>query len=137
MKAFPTERLQPEAGLIGPHPIEGCFIRIPIKPFDWRGAQVCTAFRWDWTQYQSGDLAALVGRSFSFQRKETDASLYLDGAHHPVDVLTVAFETAPDNMVTASFVVEIDFAHEGLVDFGPTPWSFTCPLRWTDEAQPA
>jgi hypothetical protein len=137
MKAFPTAIFQPEPGLIGPHPLEGLFIRVPLKPFDWNGAHICTAFRWDYAQFSGEGLAALSGASFSFERKETDASIYIDGAHHPVDVLKVAFESVNDGYVKADFHVEIDFSHEGLEDFGPSPWSFTCLLHWTDQAQPA
>jgi hypothetical protein len=137
MKAFPTIVLRPEAGLIGPHPIKGIFIRLPLKPFDWNGEQICTALRWDWLPFSGEGLDTLSGVSCVFDRKETDASLYVDGAHHPVDVLSVAFETPCDGQVKASFVAEIDFSHEGLEDYGPSPWSFACLLRWTDEAQPA
>ncbi len=56
---------------------------------------------------------------------------------HPIDVNSVSFGPIYENKVEAQFDMTIDFAHEGLGDYGPTQWSFTCPLKWTNMPQPA
>ena len=117
------------------------FIRVPLKPFALEGATIETSVRLDFVRLPATDLDALSHRTFDFALNPDegyiDGSIYMDGAHHPVDVSKIAFGRAVDDTIHAAFTSVIDFAFEGLSDFGKTPWSFETEIAWTSEAQPA
>lgn len=138
MTPFPVDLLLPAPGLVGPHPLRAWFVRIPLRPFSWNGEATTTALRWDFAELGRARFADLAGERCTFAPRTLDASLYLGGAHHPVDILMIAFGTTGDRgTLSAQITAQVDFGFEGLDGHGVTDWVFDCNLRWTDAAQPA
>ena len=141
MSLFPIHLLNVTDGLFGPHPIAGCFVRIFIAPFDLDGVVVKTSVRLDGVDLPNSDMRALAGQTLNApinpEAGYIDGSIYIDGAHHPVDVRQIIFGKVEHEKINASFVTEIDFTFEGLGDYQKTPWTFSAMLAWTDEAQNA
>ncbi|MEM8919481.1 MAG: hypothetical protein AAGE37_11535 [Pseudomonadota bacterium] len=137
MNKFPTELLAPKVGKIGPHPLDGHFIRVPLMAFQLNDEKVDTALRWDFVEFVEHDLLDLPGRVIEYERGDVDASIYIQHAHHPIDVWSITFGQISDQMIFAEFESLIDFEHEGLDDFQSTEWNFTCQLQWTNKVQQA
>jgi hypothetical protein len=141
MALFPIDLLKTDKGIFGPSPAQGCFIRVSIAPFALNGETIETAARFDGIRLPDHDLQSLAGRSLIFPINPADGyidgSIYINGAHHPIDVSEIRFGLAGEGMITASIICEIDFAFEGLGDFGKTPWTIDVTLRWDNEAQTA
>ena len=141
MRKFDTKLLVLGRGEFGPHPLAGLFIRIPLDPFRLDGATVKTSVRLDFVRLPDVRWDALAHQTFQFpQNPEAgfiDGSMYIDGAHHPIDVTKVAFGQVTGGAIRATFTSVIDFAFEGLGDFVKTPWTFAALLAWTSEAQTA
>jgi hypothetical protein len=140
-RSFDTGSLIPERGVYGPHPLGGFFIRVPLAPFRFRDELVSTSVRLDRVMLQNAVPDSLEAKTFSFPVNPAagfiDGSIYIDGAHHPVDVTEIAFGHMRKSGGTATFKCIIDFTFEGLGDFGKTPWTFDAALDWTSEAQTA
>ena len=141
MSHFPTQLLHITNGLFGPHPMDGYFMRVSLAPFELEGALIETSARLDGVHLPTNDLNELADHSLNFQINPDagyiDGSIYMDGAHHPVDVRQIIFGKMDADRIEARFVTEIDFAFEGLGDYAKTPWTFSVMLAWTDEAQNA
>ena len=141
MAQFPTILLQAENGVIGPHPLEGFFIRIPLKPFELLDDMVETSIRLDCVPLPTSDLSALADHRFVFpvdaDDNPIDGSIYIGNRHHPIDVNEIAFDQTDGTSIGAIITCDIDFEFEGLEDFEKTACKFEARLQWTDKPQHA
>jgi hypothetical protein len=141
MAQFPTALLQPENGFFGPHPLEGYFIRVPLKPFELLEEMVETSARLDCVSLPTNDLSALAGQTLPLpvdsDEDPIDGSIYIGNRHHPIDVYEITFGQADDTSIHAAIGCDIDFEVEGLEDFEKTAWKFEVRLQWTDKPQHA
>jgi hypothetical protein len=135
-KFFPTALLKPLAGQIiyldhsNPGPTANSWsIVIPVAPFSadtefslaWRsGTQgpyvVSTQIVLEFIHLPAEDLLALAGRSFRFPINPAegyiDGSMYLGGAHNPVDVTQIDFGELQGTTIAAKLVCDFIFDYE-------------------------
>lgn len=141
MTPFPTTLLVTDIGQFGPSLSGGCFIRVPIQPFALNGQNFQTSLRLDDILLPSHNLTCLSKTEVVFpvnpELGYIDGSMYLDGAHHPVDVRHMKFGLAEGRTISTHITSDIDFGFEGFADFAKTPWIFDVLLTWTDEVQVA
>lgn len=134
-RTFPVEKLIPQEGCISGQ-AGSVVIRIPLEPFTVDNLKVETSIGIDSIRMPTPDLPALAGRSFRFvtlrfilfQFFAPDASVYIQHAHHPIDVSRIEFGAASD-VIDAKLTLKYCFSHEGLMDFIDTPHVLACKLR--------
>jgi hypothetical protein len=138
---FPSELLHPEIGFMGPHPLKGYFIRVPLKPFQLLGDTVKTSARLDCVSLPTSDLSKLSDQALTYplnpEGDYIDGSIYIGGAHHPPDVVEIFFGKGNGNCIKAVIACNINFEFEGLENFRKTAWKLEAMLGWTDEPQTA
>lgn len=110
----------------------GGSIDIPLSPFMLPGhGRVETNLRLDGIALPARDPSALAGRDFAFPRNPApgfiDGSIYIGGAHHPVDVTRISFRRAAGDMLRAYFDTMLIFSFEGLAADGGGNYS---DARW-------
>lgn len=121
MATFPIDLLVPlEAKLWGEH--EECSLEIPLAPFRLDDLAVDTSIRLDMIDLPSGDFAELAGQTFEFpvnpEDGYIDGSVYIDHAHHPVDVTEISFTEVVGGNLRARCKARFLFSFEGLREYG-------------------
>lgn len=127
MQHFPVSLIQPTKAVLSGAP-EYASLEIKLRPFEFNGELVETSVRLDGIALPSSELRVLVGKNFQFpvnpQPGYIDGSIYLDHAHHPVDVTLLSFSS-----IGVTLDGTLVFEYEGLDDFANTPFSFTVPVE--------
>ncbi|MBB6368313.1 hypothetical protein FHR56_003492 [Xanthomonas sacchari] len=126
MSTFSPSVLQPRHAILSGLP-DAAALEILLRPFLRDGEIVDTAIRLDGIALPSLRLGDLAGQRFDFPRNPhagyIDGSLYLDGAHHPVDVDMLTFNLARDGQLTLVAKGVYAFDVEGLGDLGKVPFT--------------
>ena len=123
MQGFPVEKLQPlPSGFFAGS--GGLSIEIPLTPFTIDGNLIETVIHLDGVALPTDDVLKLSGMTFSFpvnpEAGYIDGSIYVQHAHHPVDVTSIRFGRVTDNAVEADFEMVLLFEFEGLCDYQNT-----------------
>ncbi len=107
-------------------------IEILISPFLWEQEIVDTSIRLDGIELPSNMLKDLAGKSFEFPLNPDegyiDGSIYLGGAHHPVDVSSLSFNRSRDGHLTLVVKGVYVFEFEGLDDLPNTPFTLAASV---------
>lgn len=123
MQEFPVEKLKPLPSRLSTEPI-GLSIEIPLAPFTLDGEVVETAIHLGGVSLPTADVLKLAGRTFSFpvnpKTGYIDGSVYIQHAHHPVDVTSIRFGHTAGGAVEAEFEMLFVFEFEGLDDYRNT-----------------
>jgi hypothetical protein len=123
MKDFPVEKLILLPGRLVAGST-GLSIEIPVAPFTLDGEVVETEIRMDEVRLPTADVHKLARQTFSFPTNPNagyiDASIYIQHAHHPVDVTSIRFSHAAEESVEAEFEMMLVFEFEGLDDYRNT-----------------
>jgi hypothetical protein len=131
MDAFPINALKPRHAILSGAPGRAA-IAILMQPFLWQAEIVDTAIRLDGIELPSVHLADLAGRSFAFPvnpaQDAIDGSIYLGGAHHPVDVTALDFARARDGGLSVIVKGVYVFEFEVLANLRDTPFTFGAPV---------
>ncbi|WP_309004406.1 hypothetical protein [Acinetobacter rudis] len=85
-----------------------------MEPFIYQDEIVSPTIRLDDIDLPSTKLCNLVNKSFTFTQGDLDGSIYLNNAHHPVDVIGLNFFLSRQNKLTILVKGIYDFAYEGL-----------------------
>lgn len=107
---------------------EGCAsITVNLRPFKLDGESINTDLCVDGVALGCHDFAALAGREYHFvplADNAPEASLYLRGRHHPVDVTTVAFGPLGDDEMPLHLRGSIEYTafHSGDTHAVPFDW---------------
>jgi hypothetical protein len=100
-------------------------IEVLLRPFQLNDQTIDTSIRLDGIDLPSLQLAQLVGRSFEFpinpDPAAIDGSVYIDGAHHPVDVNSIRFEKSSDNSAVVVIKAMLVLEFEKLANYCNTP----------------
>ena len=101
-------------------------------PFELDGDDVETSIRLEGIDLPTLNWSDLEGQEFAFPANPDqgyiDGSVYMDSAHHPVDVTSIRFDHATDTQpqVTISGVLNLEY--EGLRDYANAVFALTAPL---------
>ncbi len=91
------------------------------------------ALRLDQVQLPNSDFAHYAGQSLAFPLNPhagyIDGSIYLDGAHHRVDVSKITFGTKTIDGLEIEIEAQRIFEFEGLGPYRNTPWTLNSLLR--------
>ena len=102
MRDFPVENLKPLPGRLVAEPV-GLSIEIPLAPFTIDGEVVETSIFLGGVSLPTLDVLKLTGQTFSFPVNPKpgyiDGSVYVQHAHHPVDVNSIRFGNADGDSV--------------------------------------
>jgi hypothetical protein len=116
---FPDQWLTPKlGGLRGPDE-DGLYgIEIPLEPFDaGLGGIEETSIRLEQIAFHAASAADLSEREFSFPVNPNegyiDGSIYLTGAHNPVDVTRISFGRLEEDKIEATLTMRLLFEFEG------------------------
>ncbi|MCL2714830.1 MAG: hypothetical protein FWD68_09685 [Alphaproteobacteria bacterium] len=131
MDPFPIKALKPRHAVLSGEP--GCVsINVLMRAFIWNEEIVDTALRLDDIGLLSVDLADLAGKAFAFpvnpEDGYIDGSIFLGGAHHPVDVTALSFPHDSDGGLTVVIEGTYVFEYEGLADLPDTPFTFSTSI---------
>jgi hypothetical protein len=137
-RAFPVELLVPTGGTLAgfDEDLEAAgddfSIEIALEPFELEGEEVETSIRLDAIELDVEHARELEGRTFAFptnpEEGYVDGSVYLGGAHNPVDVHEIRFGRLRGRTIDAAFRVTLDFEYEG-VGFATTPHELAATLE--------
>ncbi len=138
MENFPVEHLACLAGVLTE--ADGHFrLEFPLAPFALplpdrdQPHRVDTALRLDQVRLPDSDFAHLAGQSLVFPLNPhagyIDGSIYLDGAHHPVDVSKITCGTNSIDGIEIEIEAQLIFEFEGLGPYRNTPWTLNSLLR--------
>jgi hypothetical protein len=127
VKQFPFDLIQPTKCLLDGK-TGAASIEVGLLPFVFNGVVVETSIQLSSIAIPSISVVELQGRSFDFPVNPAsgyiDGSIYLDGAHHPVDVTKLSFTIASVKLV-GMFVFEF----EGLPDYRNTAFELIAPIE--------
>ena|SRR5688572_11293225 len=133
MSGSPLSQLRPTAAFLSGVPSDAS-LTIGLAAFIHEGTLIDTSIRLDHFALPSLFLADLVGKAFSFPVNPVDGyvdgSLYLSGAHHPVDVTYMTFHRSRAGGATVVLKGVIDFEFEGERGWGRMPFTFGTGV-WT------
>jgi hypothetical protein len=128
MKKFPLDLIKPVVALLSGEP-DCASVEIILKSFFLDGKLVETSIRLDGVEIPSIRLADLANKSFVFPINPSDGyidgSIYIDGAHHPVDVTALSFHLGRDGLSKIVVKGFFDFEQEGLKDYEKTPFTIS------------
>jgi len=134
---FPLELLVPQVGTMSWNDF-GASIDIPLEPFELPHiGKVETRIRIDCLPIEGCDAASLVGHSYQFPLDQDavnpEGGIYIEHAHHPVDLIALAFRSADEDSIEAHLVVNFAFDFEGLTDredreYDDIGWQFVTRL---------
>jgi hypothetical protein len=130
MTIIPVERFIPVVGTIEACLFENRFIdlaptlfyniTIPLEPFDsgieYEDNPVETAFSLDFLNLPARDWRALDTQTYELSPEESDASIYLGGAHNPVNVERLQFTHRQGLQFKIECRLFCDFEAEGVGD---------------------
>jgi hypothetical protein len=113
---FPFDKLTSRGGTISKD--GDCFsIEIPFEEFQAHNEVIETSIRLDGIDFGIRDFQELGGRIFTFpvnpEDGYIDGSMYLLGAHNPVDVIAIRFGAVMGKSLTATFTMRFLFEFEG------------------------
>jgi hypothetical protein len=127
MKNFPLDLIQPLVAIISGEPSCAC-IEIILKSFYLENDLIETSIRLDGVEIHSVRLTDLLNKSYEFPINPLegyiDGSMYIDGAHHPVDVTSLSFHLGKDGLPKIIVKGYFDFEHEGFKNYGKTSFIF-------------
>ena len=107
-------------------------IEILMHPFLWNQAIVDSSIRLDGIDLPSNMLRDLAGKSFEFpidfDEGSIDGSIYLDNAHHPVNVTSLSFSKSRDGQLTLIVKGVYVFDFEGLDGLGKIPFTLAAAV---------
>jgi hypothetical protein len=107
-------------------------IDILMKPFLLNKEIVDTAICLDGIDLSSNMLRDLAGKSFEFptnpDESYIDGSIYLEHAHHPVDVASLNFSKSRDGYLTLILKGVYVFGIGGLYNLGSTPFTLSAAV---------
>ena len=130
MQQFPTERMKPLSASLCGTPGD-MLIDIPLVPFHLGEGLVKTNIRLEGINLPVSEVTTLAGRSFHFpvnpEDGYIDGSIYIEHAHHPIDVHEISFGESVDGETPIRLKVRFVFSTEGLHDFA----DFDCELATT------
>ena len=120
---FPIEKLKPLPGrMFSSHGAVG--IEIPLSPFVIEGQEVETSIRLDGIAIPQCELSELENRAYQFPVNPSegyiDGSVYIQAAHHPVDVTEIAFGKVTGAGIEIVMTCMFVFEYEGLADYENT-----------------
>ena len=124
---FPIKALKPRHAILAGE--QGCAsITILMEPFLLDAEIVDTSIRLDGIELPSVHLKEIAGKSFSFPVNPAegyiDGSIYLEGVHHPVDVVALNFPLSRDGGLSVTVKGIYKFRYHGLHDLPDTPFTF-------------
>ncbi|EPF71938.1 hypothetical protein [Acinetobacter rudis] len=114
MNTFNTKKLIAKQAIIFSSTDSEISIHIFMEPFIYQDEIVSPIIRLDYIDLPSTKLRDLVGKSLTFTKGDLDGSIYLDSAHHPVDVVSLSFFLSRQNKLTILVKGMYDFEYEGL-----------------------
>lgn len=89
-------------------------IHIFMEPLIYQDKIVSPIIRLDDIDLPTTKLCNLVNKSLAFTKGDLSGSIYLGGAHHPVDVIGLSFFLSRQNKLTVLVQGIYDFEYEGL-----------------------
>ena len=89
-------------------------IHIFMEPLIYQDKIVSPIIRLDDIDLPTTKLCNLVNKSLAFTKGDLSGSIYLGGAHHPVDVIGLSFFLSRQNKLTVLVKGIYDFEYEGL-----------------------
>jgi len=117
MPVFPFNDLHPMGATLSGTPGNAA-LDVPLEPFRLEELEISTRIRLDGITLPTLDLASLAGKVFTFptnpQDGYIDGSVYIEHAHHPVDVTEMIFGTLGDAGLPARVRATFVFSYEGL-----------------------
>ncbi len=117
---FPIEVLEPRGGVLSGSGGDA-MIEIPLAPFQLDDLEVSTAIVLGGIELPTVELEELAGRRFSFpvnpEDGYIDGSVYIEHAHHPVDVTSIEFGNIAPRGLEAKLQMQFVFQHEGLREY--------------------
>lgn len=130
---FPTDRIKPRLGKIRGTP-GNYSIEIPLAPFEIDDLEFEeTAIELEGVSLPSLDWRDLQGKRFEFpvnpEEGFIDASVYIEHAHHPVDVTAITFIEGGEKRLKARLTLRFLFEQEGLEDYEDTDAELTVELK--------
>lgn len=125
--------------------VEGClYIRVPLHPFTLNigegGSEVKieTSLRLAKVGLSSERFELLTGRTFTFpvnpEDGYIDGSIYIEHAHHPVDITAIRFGSLVGEAIEVEFEGNLVLEFEGLENFANTRWLCRTHLSRSDGA---
>ena len=131
MQKFPIDKLKPLPGYLwGPE--DRLCITVPLQPFslviEEDGDEITfeTSLRLDGVKLSSDCFGVLAGRTFTFPVNPKDGyidgSIYIDHAHHAVDITAIRFGSLVGNAIEIELEGDLNFEFEGLGNFANTHW---------------
>jgi hypothetical protein len=128
---FPVEKLKPLASRYHGEPGD-ITIEMPLKPFKLDGQEVNTSIRLEGVNLPTTDASELIGQSFDFPLNPEDGyidgSIYMDHAHHPVDVSRISFITNK-NKTLIQIKLKVVLTYEGLGDYSDASTELSVPIQ--------
>lgn len=113
-------------------PDGGASITVELCPFKLDGESISTDLCVDGVALGCHDFAALAGREYHFvplADNAPEASLYLRGRHHPVDVTTVAFGPLGDDEMPLRLCGSIDYTAFHTAETHAIPFDWHTRMR--------
>lgn len=89
-------------------------IHIYMEPFIYQDKIVSPIIRLDDIDLPTTKLCNLVNKPLTFTQGDLSGSIYLGGAHHPVDVIGLSFFLSRQNKLTVLVKGIYDFEYESL-----------------------
>lgn len=103
-------------------------IHIFMEPFMYNNEIVSPTIRLDNVDLPSIKLGDLASQSFTFTEDDIEGSIYLNGSHHPVDILSLQFFLGRQNQLTVLVKGIYDFEYEGLDDLSNQKFVFNTQI---------
>ncbi|ENU21316.1 hypothetical protein F994_00160 [Acinetobacter bohemicus ANC 3994] len=116
MSTFNTKNLIAKHAIIFSSTDSEISIHIFIEPFIYQDEIISPTIRLDNIDLPSTKLCDLANRSFTFTQEDINGSIFLDGSHHPVDVLDLSFFLSRQNKLTIVVKGIYVFEYEGFDD---------------------
>ncbi len=130
MTKIPADRFQSKPGTMRAHLFQNLAIglgptlfydlEIPLEPFDsgleWEAQPVETAFRLEFLRLPARDWRDLDGTSVDLEQEEADGSIYLGGAHNPVEIWRMRFTRLEQTTFRIDCALYCDFEFEMVAD---------------------
>ncbi|MFT6835395.1 MAG: hypothetical protein ACJA0H_001433 [Francisellaceae bacterium] len=118
MEAFPKEKIVTNGGSLS-FDKRKASIKIELMPFEYHGSEtVETEILLEGIKLPVEDFESLQGNTYIFpvnpEDGYIDGSLYLEHAHHPVDVTKIIFGKLKGSMLEATIEGTVALSFEGL-----------------------
>ena len=131
MQEFPIDKLMPLLGHLWGLK-DGLCITVPLQPFSLvtemdRGEITFeTSLKLHEVKLPSDCFEILAGQTFTFPANPEDGyidgSIYIEHAHHPVDITTIRFGSFVGNVVEVELEGDLNLEFEGLGNFANSHW---------------